>query len=108
MAALLVSLGMRAQASAPTAQGWFLQLLQSRPLLALGHFSYSLYLTHLPVLALCYFALAPLKLAPAVLSLSLLGLGSLASLLVAYGFYLAVERHFIVVGSPTKAKATSS
>jgi peptidoglycan/LPS O-acetylase OafA/YrhL len=52
MAALLVSLGMRAQASAPPAQGWFLQLLQSRPLLALGHFSYSLYLTHLPVLAL--------------------------------------------------------
>jgi peptidoglycan/LPS O-acetylase OafA/YrhL len=97
-AALLVSLGLRVQASPSTDEGWLLRALQWRPLVVLGHFSYSLYLTHLPVLALCYFALAPLNLPPAVLSLSLLALGSTASLVVAFAFYQAVERHFIPSG----------
>jgi peptidoglycan/LPS O-acetylase OafA/YrhL len=106
MAALLVSLGIRAQAKVPDEQGWFLQVLQSRPLLALGHFSYSLYLTHLPVLALCYFALAPLRLPPGLLSVTLLMLGGLASLLFAYAFYFMIERHFIVAGRSSKAPSS--
>ena len=90
--ALLLHLTGRAQAGQ---RSWLLALLEWRPLVGLGHFSYSLYLTHLPVLALCYLGLRGLGLAAGTLALALLGLGSLASLFVAYAFYLGVERHFI-------------
>ena len=70
-------------------------MLESRPALAVGHFSYSLYLTHLPLLALCYFALAGLGLSGATLVLMLLALGVPASLLFGYLFYLGVERYFL-------------
>ena len=70
--------------------------LESRPLLGLGHFSYSLYLTHLPVLALCHLFLRDFGLSPGVRSLALLGLGSAVSLVVAYAFHLGVERPFMV------------
>jgi peptidoglycan/LPS O-acetylase OafA/YrhL len=69
--------------------------LESRPLVGLGHFSYSLYLTHLPVLAGCYFALLQLQLSPQVRTLALLLVGMPASLLFAYVFYLVVERRCI-------------
>jgi peptidoglycan/LPS O-acetylase OafA/YrhL len=72
-----------------------LRLLESRPLVGLGYFSYSLYLTHLPVLAACYLGLLQLGLSPQARMLALLGTGALASVLVAYGFFLAVERRFI-------------
>jgi peptidoglycan/LPS O-acetylase OafA/YrhL len=72
-----------------------LRLLEARPLVGLGHFSYSLYLTHLPVLAACYLGLLQLGLSPQARTLALLGVGTLASLLVAYVFYLIVERRFI-------------
>jgi peptidoglycan/LPS O-acetylase OafA/YrhL len=72
-----------------------LPLLESRPLLALGHFSYSLYLTHLPVLALGYFALRPLGLGAPQSALLLLVLGGAAAVAVAYAFHVAVERRFM-------------
>jgi peptidoglycan/LPS O-acetylase OafA/YrhL len=90
---LLVYLTGRASSSE---RGRLLELLESRPLVGLGHFSYSLYLTHLPVLALVYFTLRPLGWPPSLLSLALLALGASASLGVAYLFHVAVERHFIV------------
>jgi len=77
-------------------RGRLLALLESRALVGLGHFSYSLYLTHLPVLALVYFALRPLGWSPGQLSLALLLFGALASLIVAYAFHVAIERRFIV------------
>jgi peptidoglycan/LPS O-acetylase OafA/YrhL len=73
-----------------------LAVLESRPLVALGHFSYSLYLTHLPVLALCYFFLRDFGWSVGVRSLALLGAGSVLSLVVAYGFHLLVERPFLL------------
>ena len=76
-------------------RGFLLAVLESRPALAVGHFSYSLYLTHLPLLALCYFALAGLGLSGPGLVLALLAVGVPASLLVGYAFYWAVERHFL-------------
>jgi len=91
-AALLVSITVRAVSAE---RGWLLGWLESRPLVALGHFSYSLYLTHLPVLALCYFALRPFALPPLVATLALAVLGSLSSVLVAYVFHLGIERRFI-------------
>ena len=73
--------------------------LQSRPLLALGAFSYSLYLVHFPLLSLVHsflrphFASAPLPSLMRFLALLLLGLP--LCLLVAYGFYWSVERPFL-------------
>jgi peptidoglycan/LPS O-acetylase OafA/YrhL len=72
-----------------------LRLLEAMPLQRIGHFSYSLYLTHLPFVALCYFALAPLALAPPLLALSMLTTSIVVSLLVAHVFHLLVERHFL-------------
>jgi len=82
--------------SASAQRGRLLPLLESKALTGLGHFSYSLYLTHLPVLALLYFALHPLGWSPAQLALVLLGCGTLASLVVAYAFHVVIERRFIV------------
>jgi peptidoglycan/LPS O-acetylase OafA/YrhL len=78
--------------------------LGSRPAVALGHMSYSLYLTHLPVLALCHFALLSLPLSPQSHALALLALGTPLSLLCGWLFYLGVERHFIgAVALPWRA-----
>jgi peptidoglycan/LPS O-acetylase OafA/YrhL len=73
-----------------------LALLESPPLVGLGHFSYNLYLTHLPVLALGHFALQGRGLAVPTQVLLLLGLGMLASLAVAYVFYVLIERRFLL------------
>jgi peptidoglycan/LPS O-acetylase OafA/YrhL len=72
--------------------GALLRLLGSRALVTLGGFSYSLYLTHLPVLALCKLGIERLGLAPIVAALALLLLGAAASLVFAYSFYVLVER----------------
>ncbi len=76
-------------------RGLLLRLLESRAALAVGHFSYSLYLTHLPLLALCYFPLAKAGLTGPALVLAMLGVGVPASLLLGFVFYRAIERHFL-------------
>lgn len=76
------------------ARGLVLRILESRPLVELGHFSYSLYLTHLPVVALAYFMLHEHFTGPALV-LSLLATSLVASLAVAYGFFIVIERRFI-------------
>lgn len=91
-ATLLVELTARAAAGQRTG---LLRLLDSRPLVALGHFSYSLYLTHLPVLALLYVGLRHFGLHGAPFIVALASLGSLLSLGVGYGFHLLVERPFM-------------
>jgi peptidoglycan/LPS O-acetylase OafA/YrhL len=93
MATLLLSLTGRALGPKP---GWLLSLLESRPLVRLGHFSYSLYLTHLPLLALGYFWLRELGMARAPTALLLLVAGGPISVAAAYVFYLVVEKRFIV------------
>jgi peptidoglycan/LPS O-acetylase OafA/YrhL len=91
-ATLLVDLTNKAARGAPSR---LLGLLEARPLLVVGHFSYSLYLTHLPLLALGYFALRPLGWPAPLNALALLVLGGLACLGLAYAFHVAVERRFI-------------
>ena len=71
-------------------------LLSSKPLVTIGHFSYSLYLTHLPVMALCYFALLPLHWAPGTFALLLVAVSTTASFAIGYVFHLAFERPFMV------------
>jgi peptidoglycan/LPS O-acetylase OafA/YrhL len=93
-ATLLLNLTGKAAASA-TSVG-FLRLLESKPLVGLGNFSYSLYLTHLPVLALGYFALKPLDLPAPAAAFALLTFGGGASLAFAYVFHVGVERRFML------------
>jgi peptidoglycan/LPS O-acetylase OafA/YrhL len=83
------------QESVKGTPGPLLRILSSRFALSVGHFSYSLYLTHLPILTLCYFAIAGLDLSALQRVWMMLALGMPASLLVAYVFHLAVERHFL-------------
>jgi peptidoglycan/LPS O-acetylase OafA/YrhL len=71
------------------------RLLASAPAVKVGHFSYSLYLIHLPVVALCYFVVRALPLGPVAHVVALLALATPASLAAAYGFHLLVERHFM-------------
>jgi peptidoglycan/LPS O-acetylase OafA/YrhL len=73
------------------------RLLSAPPLVRLGHFSYSLYLTHLPVVALAYFLVRPLPLGPVAHVAVLLPLATAAALAVAYAFHVAVERRFMPV-----------
>ena len=74
----------------------FLRLLESRPILWLGTFSYSLYLVHYPLLGLGNTLLAADHLRPAAFFLiSLLGIAPL-TLPAAYLFHLAFERPFMV------------
>ena len=75
-----------------------LRLLESRQLVLVGRFSYSLYLTHLPVVSLCYFGLRPLGLTPGLEMLALVLLALPLSLLIAYPFFWVFERRF--VGNP--------
>jgi peptidoglycan/LPS O-acetylase OafA/YrhL len=82
--------------SAKPDRGRLLPVLESKTLVTVGHFSYSLYLTHLPIVALIYFALQPLGWPAGKLALVLLGAGGVASLAVGYAFHVAIERHFIV------------
>jgi peptidoglycan/LPS O-acetylase OafA/YrhL len=64
-----------------------------RPLLFLGTFSYSFYLIHLPILDLVASFARPTMSDPQIVALC--GAGVAVALVVAYGFYLAVERPFM-------------
>jgi peptidoglycan/LPS O-acetylase OafA/YrhL len=72
-----------------------LRVLETRALVSLGHFSYSLYLTHLPIVALCYFALRPIALSVAARMVAMMVLALPASVGLAYGFFLVFERRFM-------------
>lgn len=72
------------------------QLLAWRPFVLVGGFSYSLYLTHAPLLQLLWeYGVAPLRLGDGV-AFGLLALGGIPlSLVAAYGFYRVCERPFL-------------
>ena len=79
-----------------------LRLMESRPAVLLGTFSYSLYLVHAPVLALCQAGIRTLPLSP-TLSLGVMLLGGVPlALAVSYLFHLAFEKPFL---SPTLVQA---
>ncbi|OKH54196.1 acyltransferase [Calothrix sp. HK-06] len=72
-----------------------LKFFQQPWLIAVGTFSYSLYLTHGPILVLVRYWLFNLNLSPSMFAAAsyIVGLG--ASLMFAYLFYLAFERPFM-------------
>lgn len=72
----------------------------------LGRISYSLYLTHLPVLALLYASLRPLRLSWAWTAATMLFVGTAISVLFAWVFYALVERHFL--NAPKSSAASRS
>jgi len=92
MAALLVSLTSRSVSGKPSR---LLKLLESAPVVSVGHFSYSLYLTHLPVLALCFPAVRSLGWPAPLSAAALLVFGGTTSFVVGWIFHVLVERRFM-------------
>jgi len=74
---------------------WIVRLLEARWPQRLGMFSYSLYLTHFPVLGLMDLCFRSCHTTPIVHLMLMIFVAVPACVLTAYGFYLAVERHFI-------------
>lgn len=72
-----------------------LQIFEHPLAIALGAFSYSLYLTHGPVITLVRRFLLSLDISPTTFAVSLYLLGIGGSLVFAYLFYLVFERPFI-------------
>ena len=73
---------------------WLLRVLESRMALALGTFSYSLYLIHHPVVSTLHLVTNALHLPVMVKLLVQMTLGVGLALASGYGFYLLVERRF--------------
>jgi peptidoglycan/LPS O-acetylase OafA/YrhL len=71
-----------------------LRVLESAALVGVGRFSYSLYLTHLPVVALLYCGLRRLALPVNTEMLALSVLSVPASVLFSYAFFWVFERRF--------------
>jgi peptidoglycan/LPS O-acetylase OafA/YrhL len=76
-------------------QPLMLRAFDSPLMVGIGRFSYSLYLTHLPVVALCYLVLRRLGLSSAVELVLMIVVSFPISLAAAYGFYLVFERRFV-------------
>lgn len=72
-----------------------LRLMESRPAVLLGTFSYSLYLVHGPVLAICQSALTAVHTSPTLGLGLMLGVGVPLALGFAYLFHLAFEKPFL-------------
>jgi len=72
-----------------------LRLFESRAAVTLGAFSYSLYLVHAPILAVCQSVLRPLPLSPTVALALMLSVGVPLALAASYVFHLAFERPFL-------------
>jgi peptidoglycan/LPS O-acetylase OafA/YrhL len=72
-----------------------LRAFDSPLMVGVGRFSYSLYLTHLPVVAMCYLVLKRFGLAPAIEMLVMIVVSFPISLAAAYGFYRVFERRFV-------------
>jgi peptidoglycan/LPS O-acetylase OafA/YrhL len=72
-----------------------LRILQHPWAIALGTFSYSLYLTHGPVLVFVRYFLFYLPISPDIFAAASYSVGTAMSLIIAYWFYLFFERPFM-------------
>ncbi len=72
------------------------RLLERGPVVSVGHFSYSLYLTHAPILlAIWVFVVRPLHLAPLAQFATMVVITVPVCLAAAYGFFRLFERPFL-------------
>ena len=83
------------------------RLLSARRLVALGTFSYSLYLVHHPVLRIVLDALLLLRLGTVTTFLLFVVFGVGVAIAAAYGFFLAFERPFLVRRGQEKPAETA-
>lgn len=74
---------------------WSQRLLESRAVVGLGAFSYSIYLVHNPIQALINLETLQLDLSPDARLALMLGVATPLALICAYVFYLLVERQCI-------------
>ena len=72
-----------------------LRVLERPSLVALGNFSYSLYLLHAPLLAGFYLLARSLNLTPLAFQVFIIGIGLPATVAACYAFHLVFERPFI-------------
>ncbi len=72
-----------------------LRLLERRPLVLLGRFSYSLYLIHAPLLALFYLLARGLHLGPLAFQSFILGIALPTTVAASYLFFRVFERPFL-------------
>lgn len=72
-----------------------LRLLEGRWAVALGAFSYSLYLTHSPLVSLVHLALHGFNLSNCGECIAVAGVSLPVALVLAYGFHLVFERPFL-------------
>jgi peptidoglycan/LPS O-acetylase OafA/YrhL len=81
-----------------------LRVLELRPLIGLGRFSYSLYLFHAPILALFFLLARRWGLSMLEFQLFILGIAVPATVAVSYVFFLVFERPFLnAPASPTRS-----
>jgi peptidoglycan/LPS O-acetylase OafA/YrhL len=81
-----------------------LRVLESRPALGLGHFSYSLYLAHWPLLSFFYVQLRPVVSDPSAMLLWMLLGAAPLSVAGSYLFYRAFERPLLPTSSPSAGR----
>lgn len=77
------------------ADGKYVRLLVTRPIVKLGEFSYSIYLTHFPILLVLTCLLLPLKLSSEAMLAALIFLACPCTLAIAYLFHLPFEKPFM-------------
>jgi peptidoglycan/LPS O-acetylase OafA/YrhL len=77
--------------------GWAARFLETAPIAFLGKISYSLYVIHAPILAICFVTGIKCGLTANLEMLGLLTVGVILSIAAAYGLRKAVEEPFLAV-----------
>ena len=88
-----------------TGRSFMNRLLECKPLVTIGSFSYSLYLVHSPILQVfIHYVLDPLSLSPNLHLIVLSLIGFPCVLIVSYVFFLAFEKPFLSNTAKIKSK----